>query len=208
MAMLKRSCNNSKAGEVLRDEMGKLLWGMPKRYMRKRMLLAFVQKMGHEYESILDGAIEEKRKAEVIETALVAANHQIALAIEGNDEGKNIENDKNERQDWCDESFGVRVSHSIGQYNRLCTKPSIVPQLKSTQDKRLMINLMCFCQFCERCEIMKVKWIDGSTSPADAMTEASHVRHFRIWLISTPSNNVHNYCRNFNAYSRVLVKED
>ena len=57
-AMLRRSYQghhyaNSKA------ELGKRLWGIPGRYMRERMLLGFVQSMGHEYEHLLQGAIKE-----------------------------------------------------------------------------------------------------------------------------------------------------
>jgi hypothetical protein len=45
-------------------------------------------------------------------------------------------------------------------------------KLGSTQEKRLMIDLMCLRQAFERKEINEVKWIDGSTNPADAMTKA------------------------------------
>lgn len=92
------------------------------------MLSAIVEEMGHGYESILNDVIEEGRETEVVETA---ANHQTASAIEENDKGgqklesdedqKNDENNKDERQDWCDESFDVRVYHSIGQFNKLCS---------------------------------------------------------------------------------------
>lgn len=45
-------------------------------------------------------------------------------------------------------------------------------KLGSAQEKRLMVDLMCLRQSHERREIMEVKWIDGNTNPADAMTEA------------------------------------
>lgn len=45
-------------------------------------------------------------------------------------------------------------------------------KLGSTQEKRLMIDLMCLRQSYERREIMEVKWIDGGSNPADAMTKA------------------------------------
>lgn len=45
-------------------------------------------------------------------------------------------------------------------------------KLGSTQEKRLMIDLMCLRQSYERREIMEVMWIDGDTNPADAMTKS------------------------------------
>jgi hypothetical protein len=45
-------------------------------------------------------------------------------------------------------------------------------KLGTTQEKRLMIDLMCLRQAFERHEINEVKWIDGNTNPADAMTKA------------------------------------
>ena len=45
-------------------------------------------------------------------------------------------------------------------------------KLGSTQEKRLMVNLMCLRQSYERREIMGINWIDGDSNPADAMTKA------------------------------------
>jgi len=44
-------------------------------------------------------------------------------------------------------------------------------RLGTTQEKRLMIDVMCLRQAYERREITEVKWIDGNTNPADAMTK-------------------------------------
>ena len=44
-------------------------------------------------------------------------------------------------------------------------------KLGTTQEKRLMIDLMCLCQSYERREIAEVQWIKGSSNPADAMTK-------------------------------------
>ena len=35
-----------------------------------------------------------------------------------------------------------------------------------------MIDVMCLCQSYERREIAEVKWIDGDSNPADAMTKS------------------------------------
>lgn len=45
-------------------------------------------------------------------------------------------------------------------------------KLGSTQEKRLMIDLMALREAFERKEINEVKWIAGSSNPADAMTKA------------------------------------
>src|SRR6266700_2117587 len=45
-------------------------------------------------------------------------------------------------------------------------------KLGTTQEKRLMVDLMCLRQAYERREIIKVKWISGGNNLADAMTKA------------------------------------
>ena len=45
-------------------------------------------------------------------------------------------------------------------------------KLGTTQEKRLMIDVMCLRQAYERREIAKVKWIKGNSNPADSMTKA------------------------------------
>lgn len=45
-------------------------------------------------------------------------------------------------------------------------------KLGTTQEKRLMIDLMCIRQSYERREIQEIRWISGDTNPADAMTKA------------------------------------
>lgn len=45
-------------------------------------------------------------------------------------------------------------------------------KLGTTQEKRLMIDIMSLRQSYERREIAEIKWIDGNTNPADAMTKS------------------------------------
>lgn len=45
-------------------------------------------------------------------------------------------------------------------------------KLGTTQEKRLMIDVMCLRQAYERREITEVKWIEGDTNPADSMTKS------------------------------------
>jgi hypothetical protein len=44
-------------------------------------------------------------------------------------------------------------------------------RLGTTQEKRLMVDVMCLRQAYERRQITEVKWIDGESNPADAMTK-------------------------------------
>jgi hypothetical protein len=44
-------------------------------------------------------------------------------------------------------------------------------QLGTTQEKYLMINIICLQQAYKRRQITEVKWIDGEANPADTMTK-------------------------------------
>lgn len=45
-------------------------------------------------------------------------------------------------------------------------------KLGTTQEKRLMIDILCLRQSYERREIAEVKWISSDSNPADAMTKS------------------------------------
>ena len=45
-------------------------------------------------------------------------------------------------------------------------------KLGTTQEKRLMIDVLCLRQSYERREIAEVRWIAGESNPADSMTKA------------------------------------
>jgi hypothetical protein len=44
-------------------------------------------------------------------------------------------------------------------------------KLRTTHEKRLMVDIMCLRQSYERREITEVVWIDGDSNPIDAMTK-------------------------------------
>jgi Reverse transcriptase (RNA-dependent DNA polymerase) len=46
-------------------------------------------------------------------------------------------------------------------------------KLGTTQEKRLMVDILCLRQAYERREITEVKWIEGSNNPADALTKGT-----------------------------------
>lgn len=83
--MLRRSWFTKKPASALRDELGKRFWGTPGgRYMNRNMLMAFVEDMGHEYEELLEGAMEqteEDKQEGPVETALAAASDHIKVSL-------------------------------------------------------------------------------------------------------------------------------
>jgi len=48
-------------------------------------------------------------------------------------------------------------------------------KLGTTNEKRLMVDIMCLRQSYEKREIAEVRWINGNTNPADAMTKSKKV---------------------------------
>ena len=59
----------------------------------------------------------------------------------------------------------------------LCTNSKLLykclVKLGITQEKRLIIDIMCLRQAYERKEIAEVKWIKGESNLADAMTKSN-----------------------------------
>ena len=57
----------------------------------------------------------------------------------------------------------------------LCTNSkslyNCLVRLGTTQEKRLMIDVMCPRQAYKRRQVTKVKWVDRDTNPMDAMTK-------------------------------------
>ena len=45
-------------------------------------------------------------------------------------------------------------------------------KLKTTQEKRFIVDLMCLQQSYKRREIAKIKWINKGSNPIDAMTKS------------------------------------
>ncbi|EED12273.1 hypothetical protein TSTA_003320 [Talaromyces stipitatus ATCC 10500] len=60
-------------------------------------------------------------------------------------------------------------------------------KLGTTQEKRLRIDLMCLRQIYEGQEIAEIKWIDGDSNPANAMTKSKPCRALQALLIRTSS---------------------
>ena len=59
--------------------------------------------MGHEYEDLLEGAREERKKAvQPDDLALFAANKQILFSVEKHEECENSGNEGEDDEDWED----------------------------------------------------------------------------------------------------------
>jgi hypothetical protein len=61
-------------------------------------------------------------------------------------------------------------------------------KLGTTQEKRLMVDLMCLRQAYERREIAEVRWIDGNSNPADAMTKEKPCQALKVLIDSNTLN--------------------
>ena len=99
VTMLRRSWNNGdqKAG-VLNDELGKPFWATPGPYLRKRILTALVEEMGHGYDALLAGAMEDDN-----DTLLRAATQHIQNSNGGGDEMSKAVKDRDEGDSETDE---------------------------------------------------------------------------------------------------------
>jgi hypothetical protein len=101
--MLRRSWRSGEQKIALANELGKPYWGTRENFMKKGMLLAFVEEMGHEYEDLLEGAREERKKAvQPDDLALFAANKQILFSVEKHEECENSGNEGEDDEDWED----------------------------------------------------------------------------------------------------------
>jgi hypothetical protein len=90
-AMLRRALTGQHL-EVSRSELRKRFWGTPGKYMRKSMLLGFVEQMGHDYDHLLEGAIHED-DAEAEFEGIAVANDHIKDTLKDPDEGDESEDD-------------------------------------------------------------------------------------------------------------------
>jgi hypothetical protein len=57
-------------------------------------------------------------------------------------------------------------------------------KLGTTKEKRLMIDIMALRQSYERRELAEIRWIEGDSNPADAMTKATPNRALEL-MVST-----------------------
>ena len=70
----------TKAKDVLMRERGKKFWGTKGPYIKKRMLLAFVEQLGHDHEALMENAIVESEEDNIPESdpsALLLASAEI-----------------------------------------------------------------------------------------------------------------------------------
>ena len=94
--VLRRAWNMQMQGDVLKDELKKHFWGTPGRYIRYNMLRAFVEELGHEYEQLLEAAMEDLDDAtnhQSDPTLLGAAINQIERSVAPEEDEEDEEDD-------------------------------------------------------------------------------------------------------------------
>ena len=55
-------------------------------------------------------------------------------------------------------------------------------KLRTTKEKRLMVNIIAIRQSYERRELYEIRWINGADNPADAMTKATPNRALETFV--------------------------
>lgn len=80
--MLRHAWRNqgTNAEKVLMEERGKQFWGTKGPYIKKRMLLAFVEQLGHDHEALMENAMVESEEDDALEadpSALLLASKEI-----------------------------------------------------------------------------------------------------------------------------------
>ena len=91
-----------KAKDVLLRERGKKFWGTKGPYIKKRMLLAFVEQLGHDHEELMENAIvesEEDNNPESDPSALLLASAEIRKSHRKYNEEEDEEDEDEESDD-------------------------------------------------------------------------------------------------------------
>ena len=110
-------CHSFRANhlEASSTEAGKSFWGVPGGYMFERMLLGFVEEMGHEYDHLLEGAIKED-EAVVDTTALAAASTHIQEPLrypywkyECDDDGEETDEEDDSDEEEEEDDYGLSI---------------------------------------------------------------------------------------------------
>jgi hypothetical protein len=89
-------------GEAIQMELGRHFWGTPGRYLPREMLMAFVEEMGHEYEQLLEGAMEDgaaDADADADSDLLLAAASD---EVKASAQGVQIDSDEDDESDYED----------------------------------------------------------------------------------------------------------
>lgn len=101
-SMLRKSWRtpNTTGTEVLIKEIKRPYWGTRGPFMKKGMLMAFVEKMGHEYKELMEGAIDdgsnEDGKSDPL--ALVASSRAIRATLKDGGEEEEEEDDTDDEE--------------------------------------------------------------------------------------------------------------
>ena len=100
--MLRHAWKEQRPGQSLKKQMGSAYWGTPGRYLPRNMLMAFVEEMGHEYEQLLEGAMDDAAAPmdEDSEILLAAAMDQIKVSAAKREGEYFEESDDDDDEAW------------------------------------------------------------------------------------------------------------
>ena len=79
-------------------------------------------------------------------------------------------------------SFNISLPLILYTNSKLIYKCLI--KLRTIQEKRLIVDIICLCQSYKRCKIAKVKWIDRDSNPINTITKSKLLLAFKL-LINT-----------------------
>lgn len=102
--MLRYAWREKKSGQSLKKQLEKAYWGTPGRYLPRNMLMAFVEEMGHEYESLLEGAMDDAapvmdEDSEILLSAAAAQVKASSVGVIEEEDDEDDEEDDDEKED-------------------------------------------------------------------------------------------------------------
>ena len=104
--------HQQKNATTLKKELGRVYWGTRGRYLPRNMLKAFVEELGHEYDALLEGAVEDEEDADVNvgeddsdETLLSVAVDQVKASNIGEDDSEDEDEDEDDEEEE-EQDFG------------------------------------------------------------------------------------------------------
>ena len=82
--IMRKAWREQGAGDALKKEFGRWYWGTPGRYVPKKMILGLLEEFGHEWEELVEAAMEEDGEENATHTTITGGEGDILLAVISN----------------------------------------------------------------------------------------------------------------------------